>query len=86
MPQRRRSTSDAGVAVVILVDVLFALMAVAAKGSSPWLVLPLAAGGAAALVWLAKWSPPGAVAVGAVVAFLLFMFAYAAATGALSGI
>ena len=86
VPQRRRWTSYAGVAILILVEVLFALIAVAATDSSPWLVLPLAAAGAAALVWIAKWSPSGAVAVGAVVAFLLFMFACAAATGVLSGI
>lgn len=82
----RRWPSYAGVAAVVAVDVLVALVVLAVAGAPPWLVVPFGLVDAVALAAIARRSTSGAVVAGLAVAFVLFMFAFAAGTGALSGV
>lgn len=71
---------------VVAVDLVLALFAIAPTGGPTWLMVPFGVVDALVIAALARRSRTGAVAVGLVIAFLLFMFGFAAGTGALSGI
>ncbi|HVE94557.1 MAG TPA: hypothetical protein VNB24_06520 [Acidimicrobiales bacterium] len=77
-------SAGAVVGLSVLLDGAAALFLAANSAVSPWLLLTFAAVDALVLATIAKRSLVGAAVVGAVVAFLVFMVGFAAATGALS--